>query len=99
MRLTPDQITQIRLATTRFFGEQAKVWLFGSRVDDQKKGGDIDLLIQGNLADTMEALRLKTQFLVYLDRQLGEQKIDVLLEMPNDERPIVQIAKQTGMLL
>jgi hypothetical protein len=30
---------------------------------------------------------------------LGEQKIDVLLEMPNDERAIVQIAKQTGVLL
>jgi predicted nucleotidyltransferase len=99
MRLTPDQVTQIRLATTRFFGEQAKVWLFGSRVDDQKKGGDIDLLIQANIVDVVEGMRLKTQFLATLDRQLGEQKIDVLLEMPNDERAIVQIAKQTGVLL
>jgi len=99
MRLTADQVTHIRLATTRFFGEQAKVWLFGSRVDDQKKGGDIDLLIQANIPDAVEGLRLKLQFLVTLDQQLGEQKIDVLLEMPNDERPIVQIAKQTGVLL
>jgi predicted nucleotidyltransferase len=99
MRLTPDQVTQIHLATTCFFGEQAKVWLFGSRVDDQKKGGDIDLLIQANIVDAVEGMRLKSQLLATLDRQLGEQKIDVLLEMPNDERAIVQIAKQTGVLL
>lgn len=99
MRLTPLQANIIHDDVCRFFGEQAKVWLFGSRADDQKKGGDIDLLIQVNLTDAMEGLRLKTQLLASLDRQLGEQKIDVLLETPNDERPVIQIAKQTGILL
>ncbi len=28
------------------FGEEARVWLFGSRVNDSKRGGDVDLFVQ-----------------------------------------------------
>ena len=42
MRLTTDQIQAIRDAASSTFGDKAAVWLFGSRVDDAKKGGDID---------------------------------------------------------
>jgi len=42
MRLNDDQIQAIRQAATSAFGQGTSVWLFGSRVDDAKKGGDID---------------------------------------------------------
>ena len=41
MRLTSDQIQAIRHAANTAFGEGTAVWLFGSRVDDAKKGGAI----------------------------------------------------------
>ena len=46
MRLTPAQHSAIRTTATEIFGEDAIIWLFGSRVDDDKRGGDIDLLIE-----------------------------------------------------
>jgi len=42
MRLTPGQQSAIRSAVAETFGDAANVWLFGSRVDDNKRGGDID---------------------------------------------------------
>lgn len=46
MRLTSNQIAVIKQKTALVFGENAKVFLFGSRADDSKKGGDIDLFIE-----------------------------------------------------
>ncbi|MBI5206523.1 MAG: nucleotidyltransferase domain-containing protein [Candidatus Firestonebacteria bacterium] len=44
MRLKDDQIKHIK-NTIETLDKNAKIYLFGSRVDDYKKGGDIDLLI------------------------------------------------------
>jgi predicted nucleotidyltransferase len=101
MRLTADQTHSIRTTATEIFGEQARVWLFGSRVDDAKRGGDIDLLIQPPppWPGDADILRRKIDFLVQLERQLGERKIDVVIEHPEDTRSIVRIAHETGIEL
>lgn len=44
MRITKNEQDAIKKVIT-YLDPAAKVYLFGSRVDDQKKGGDIDLLI------------------------------------------------------
>ena len=46
MRLTPDQRQLIKQAAAELAGPTARVHLFGSRVDDQQRGGDIDLLVE-----------------------------------------------------
>jgi hypothetical protein len=46
MRLTNTQIDIIRKATSQNFGEDALVWPFGSRLDDTKRGGDVDLYFE-----------------------------------------------------
>ncbi len=45
MRLERWEIEEIKKAAELIFGKDVKVILFGSRVDDNKKGGDIDLYV------------------------------------------------------
>lgn len=45
MRLSSTQISAIRTSATQLAGLSAPVWLFGSRVRDDAKGGDVDLLL------------------------------------------------------
>ena len=44
MRLQPKEMQTILQVARRIYGETVKVYLFGSRLDDIKRGGDIDLL-------------------------------------------------------
>lgn len=101
MRLTDQQRTIIRSTVTETFGAGADVWLFGSRVDDNKRGGDIDLLIETDQVDIDAIARAEIFFLTRIQAKLGEQKIDVLLDYPSRKTrpPIFSIAKQTGVLL
>ena len=52
MRLTPEQQTAILAASAEAFGVGAGVWLFGSRADDHKKGGDINPFIKLPVKET-----------------------------------------------
>jgi predicted nucleotidyltransferase len=100
MRLTPFQQQTICQNAARFFGATTQVWLFGSRVDDTKRGGDIDLYIEPQLKETDDLVMAKLKFLRALHLRLGEQKIDVVLAVNETHPlPIYQIAKQTGVLL
>ena len=105
MRLSLDQIQAIREAATAAFGQGTSVWLFGSRVDDAKKGGDIDLLVspapKTGLADDLpqQAFMQKIRMLTLLEQHLGERKVDLIVEHPKDDRPIVEIAYRTGIKL
>jgi predicted nucleotidyltransferase len=98
VRLTEAQCAAIRNATTECFGAKAEVWLFGSRVDDAKRGGDIDILINPQTHST-DTFRRKLRLLAQLERALGERKVDVIVAAPNDPRPIVKIARSTGVRL
>ena len=97
MRLTTDQIQAIRDAASSAFGDKAAVWLFGSRVDDSKKGGDIDVLVRPAPMADDEPIDKKIHMLILLERLLGERKIDVVIEQANDLRPIVAVAHATGI--
>ena len=50
MRLSSSQIEMIRHTAHLVLGDCARVTLFGSRVNDQAKGGDVDLMIEVLLA-------------------------------------------------
>ena len=96
MRLTPFEITAIKQSANTIFGDAAKVYLFGSRIDDSKKGGDIDLYITAENQDNLYEKKIK--FLSALDRHLGEQKIDVVIAKDTN-RPIEKVAIATGIEL
>ncbi len=97
MRLSLEQQNAIRAASIAAFDADVSVWLFGSRVDDNKRGGGIDLLIQPGPAASDQQFSRKIRFLTALERKLGERKIDVVIEAPHDTRPIVEIALATGV--
>jgi predicted nucleotidyltransferase len=97
MRLTHQQAETIRKAAQAVFGPGTRVVLFGSRVDDSRRGGDIDLLIQPETHG--QTLTEKIRFLGILERELGERKVDVVIEQPGDSRPIVRVAHEMGVAL
>lgn len=95
MRLTEFEVTAIKQSAQEIFGSGVEVMLFGSRVDDAKKGGDIDLYIKTKMGND---LAHKIKFLVALENKIGEQKIDVVLATDSD-KPIEQHAIRNGVLL
>ena len=100
MRLSSSQIEAIKQETEHFFGAQAEVWLFGSRVDDAQRGGDIDLYVRPGMSDADQLAQARFAFLARLKRRIGNQKIDLVLQRAGDEDlPIHLQAKQQGVKL
>ncbi|MGQ0708571.1 MAG: nucleotidyltransferase domain-containing protein [Rhodoferax sp.] len=101
MRLNEQQQNTIRACAEQAFGTGVVVRLFGSRTDDAKRGGDIDLLVETTVADPQSVQSACTRFLAGLYAQLGEQKIDVLVDYPGRQSrpPIYDIARTTGVVL
>lgn len=99
MRLTPVQIEIIRQATRDVAGPSARIRLFGSRLDDDARGGDIDLLLECDEPIDAPAV-LAANLAARVSRRMDGRKIDVVIRAPNLlELPIHQIAMQTGVLL
>ena len=82
MRLTQSQRQVILNTGKQHFGEGCEIWLFGSRVDDSRKGGDIDLMVFPPKNVKMSYPK-KLAFRSQLKRRLGDRKIDVLIA-PSD---------------
>lgn len=79
MRLTEQQVISIVDAITPFVStSNVELRLFGSRVDDKLKGGDIDLLL---ITDELQnkLLSEKYRMLVVLEKRLGERKISLVI--------------------
>lgn len=99
MRLLPDQIETIGRTVAELAGAEASVRLFGSRVDDSARGGDIDLLVELPQAVAQPAV-LAAAIAARLERRLGGRRVDVLLGAPNLlSLPIHEIARTKGQLL
>ena len=101
MRLTPQQIDSIKQVTAEVFGGTAKVYLFGSRVDDQRRGGDIDLYATDFALPPQALVDAKLRFLVKIKQKLGDQRIDLVLAPQANQAvmPIHRMAQQTGVRL
>jgi predicted nucleotidyltransferase len=99
MRLTPDQIDTIKSTAQAVLGEGAQVTLFGSRVHDEQKGGDVDLMVEVTQAIADPAV-LAARLSSRVSRSMHGRRVDVVLKAPNlMEQPIHRIAKQEGIRL
>lgn len=95
MRLNHQQQTAIKGVLSKF-DPLGKVYLFGSRVDDQKRGGDIDLLFETDRELSLkEELQARYQLEIACDGQ-----VDLLVKQKcAAPEPIHQIALSRGVAL
>lgn len=98
VRLKPEEVAAIKESAAEAFGPEATVRLFGSRVDDTKRGGDIDLHVE--ISDREDWHTAKLTFQVGLTRRLGDRKIDVIVHRQGRElQPMDRIAMRDGVVL
>ncbi len=102
MRLTDKQKSIIVDNFLSVFNNiNAELRLFGSRVDDKKLGGDIDLLITCYVKGYQELSELKEKYEFLLQKKMGNRKIDIVLEFNENckKLPVVINARVHGVLL
>ena len=95
MRLNEHYRQTIVRVAKEVYGETVQVYLFGSRINDQKRGGDIDLLVPtvGAKKGFMGRLQMASK-LKWLP---GDQKIDIVGD--HEESLVVEEALRTGIRL
>lgn len=99
MRLNPEQIEGIRQIVAEQAGSDARVRLFGSRLDDQARGGDVDLLVEIPWP-VDDPAPLAARIAGRVGRLMGGRKVDVVLHAPNlRELPIHEVARREGIPL
>jgi len=99
MRLSSAEQNTIITTFQKYFVPNDHLWLFGSRTDDKKRGGDIDLYIETLQTDLDTAVRQRSAFVTELWDLLGEQKIDIVLNLVshNEDLLIYRMAQKTGI--
>ena len=99
MRLSDFQVRQIVAIVESVFPHTKHIILFGSRLNDEISGGDIDLYIE--VFDELgHAAEIRKTLIAELRLALKTTAIDVLFFSPNiEELPMHRIAKETGVCL
>jgi predicted nucleotidyltransferase len=99
MRLDTRTREIIKHEVADFLGADSVVRLFGSRVDDTQRGGDIDLLIESPIPID-NRVQAECQLAARLFIKLGGRKVDVLIKDRNTPtKPVHQQAMQHGLVL
>lgn len=98
MRLTEYEQKVIKETAQKHFGNEVSVYIFRSRVNDALFGGDIDIYLENiSSLNAEEILNKKLKMLVDLDKTLGEQKIDIVINKGNQSTSIIKSALATGI--
>lgn len=97
MRLSKFEQGVIKKTAMDIFGKETAVFIFGSRTKDNEKGGDIDIYIR--CPHCSDILKKKIKFTIELEKALGMQKIDVIINNEGFIKKIYKIAEDTGIRL
>ena len=95
MRLNKKDIQSIGRVAKEIYGEGVEVYLFGSRTDNEKRGGDIDLLVR--TTSEKKGVLARIRMIARLKQLLGDQKIDVIGD--HEESLVAKEALITGIRL
>lgn len=101
VRLKQYELDAIIELFQKYFDENDHLWVFGSRTNLTARGGDIDLYIETQISQADLVLSKKSKFVLALYEKIGEQKIDIVINMLTSKvkLPIHEVARQTGVLL
>lgn len=91
MRLTDDERQSIILVSQGFAPHGSVLKLYGSRTDDEARGGDVDLVLIVPQASQAHAVNW-LQWRVALQTALGEQKFDVSAVHQPERDPFWRLA-------
>jgi len=95
MRISQEMINFFKNEVSSI-DSNAKVYLFGSRTDDNKKGGDIDILIlSDNKIDFDKIMKLRIKFY----EKFGEQKLDIVNFTFDEKDPFKDLIMDEAILL
>lgn len=95
MRISQNYIDVIKKSILSL-DKKAKIFLFGSRVDDRKKGGDIDLLVVSEKLTFSDKLKIFGHIFKYIE----EQKIDIIIAKKKElSQPFNKIALSKAIRL
>ena len=99
IRLSDYEIESVKYLFSKYFLKKDRIWVFGSRANINRKGGDIDFYIETYKKDVDDAIDSQIKFISDLENKIGEQKIDVVLNILESSytTPIYYIAKNTGI--
>ncbi len=94
MRLSPHELDAV-CRTLYGADPNGRAWLFGSRADDTRRGGDIDIYFEASRPIDLKA----SLALEYRLTELCDAKVDLLIRRPGEvEKPIHIIARQGAPL-
>jgi len=95
MRLSLEKINLLK-STILSILPNATIYLFGSRVDDTKRGGDIDILILGDRKlNFIEKAQIEKVFFI----KFGEQKLDLISFDYNSKDTFKEVALMEAIKL
>lgn len=99
VRLSISDMIALETLFKEIFLPNDRLWIFGSRANLAKKGGDIDLYVETYAKTIDDAANMKSKFIIRLEDIIGEQKIDLVLNMINFPYPlpIHQVALSEGV--
>ncbi|HXW53302.1 MAG TPA: nucleotidyltransferase domain-containing protein [Myxococcota bacterium] len=100
MRLTKEEIASIKKAIGKFVQpSNFQLFLFGSRIDASKKGGDIDLLLVVDKSFFDIVVPEKHKMLAEIKDVIGDQKIDLIIATPQDlkEEPFLETIQKSAV--
>jgi len=86
MRLTKKEISKIKQIIYTYLGDDSKIYIFGSRLENNKKGGDIDIFVKTNNNDISKRLLTKAKL-----KQALFKPIDLIVNNNDFEKLIKKV--------
>ena len=95
MRITNEQACFLKTAISKIMPD-AKTYLFGSRADDKRKGGDIDILVIAEKQLTLQQVR---DIRIAFCKKFGDQKLDIVSFRNDESSTFKELAQLDAVML